>query len=376
MKQKTKAAILSVFVLDALILAMLPCFARENSQKQEESVSPQSSVSVVVLPFVLYMPETKWGGGVGGLLTFRPSKNDPSARPSALYFYLMYTQLKQFTSQFQPEFYFSNEKYLLTGKLTIEQYPDKLWGMGPSTPDQAEENFTPRTFSLEVSWQKKIWPAQNLYAGLQGFFETYHIVKSEPGMSLASGKWPGSKGGTSTGLGFIVNLDQRDNVFFPTRGVYCQLGATFNAKFLGGGFDYASIKLDLRKYLLLFGSHVLAFQGLFQAVPGTPPFRAYPKLGGDSIMRGYYAGRYRDRCLLAFQAEYRLPLIWRFGLTGFAGLGDVAGRPSKFNLETFKPSLGFGLRFKIVRKEGTNVRLDFAWGKGTSGFYLTAKEAF
>ena len=89
-------------------------------------------------------------------------------------------------------------------------------------------------------------------------------------------------------------------------------------------------------------------------------------------MRGYYLGRYRDKILMTFQAEYRIPAWWRFGLVGFAGVGDVASKFAKFKLADFKYSVGAGLRFLLDPKEGTCLRADFGFGKGTSGFYFTA----
>jgi hypothetical protein len=40
-------------------------------------------------------------------------------------------------------------------------------------------------------------------------------------------------------------------------------------------------------------------------------------------LRGYTAGRFLDRYMLASQVEYRMELRWRLGLVGFGGLGGV-----------------------------------------------------
>jgi len=363
-----------LLLLLAFVLA--PAVSGGQEAEKPKEAPAQQKVGVVVIPVLFYMPETKWGGGVGGLLTFRSPKSLPQERPSSLYFYLIYTQLKQFETQFQPEFYFRGENYLLNGKLTWSKYPDKTWGIGPAAPEEAEENYTPQTASLEFSYQRKVWPRQKLFIGFQGFLESYKILEKETGKSLDSGLWPGTAKGTNVGLGFILNRDTRDNIFFPTRGDYWQLSATLYSKSLGGDFDYTSFKLDLRRFYPVFSTHVLAFQALLQTTGGTPPFKSYPRLGGSDNMRGYYLGRYRDKCLATIQAEYRLPLWWRFGLVGFAGLGNVADSLGRINFDSMKFAAGFGIRFKIVPKEGTNLRFDIAWGKGTSGFYFTAREAF
>lgn len=107
------------------------------------------------MPVLFYMPETKWGGGAGGLITYRSSLDQTEKRPSSIYFYAIYTQLKQSSSQIKPELYFREESYLLNATIMAETFPDKFWGIGPHADNEAEEDYTPRTYSLEFTFQKK-----------------------------------------------------------------------------------------------------------------------------------------------------------------------------------------------------------------------------
>jgi hypothetical protein len=106
------------------------------------------------------------------------------------------------------------------------------------------------------------------------------------------------------------------------------------------------------------------------------PFQLLSKLGGSVMMRGYYEGRYRAYDMIIFQTEYRFPVWRRFGLVVFAGLGDVTGKMTKFRIRDFKVSAGFGARYLFVPEEKLNLRFDFGFGKGTSGFYIDFTEAF
>jgi len=347
--------------------------AQESPRKP---VDVKGKDRVVVLPVAFYTPETKIAGGVAGILTFHRAHAGVSSRPSFLSLYAVYTQMSQFTTKWEPTVYLDSEKYLITGKLGAEKYPDRFWGIGNETPDTAEENYTPRTTSLEFTLQKRLLQGKNLYGGLAFLIEDSRIVRTVPGGPLAGSAINGNAGGLTTGVGFIVNWDNRDSMFFPTRGEYFQVTAGFNRKAFGGDFDYTTLKLNLRRYFPVFGGHVLALQAVVQTASGLPPFYKYPSIGGDSMMRGYYSGRYRDKLLTAVQAEYRLPAFGRIGLAGFAGLGQVAPRVRELRWGGFKPSLGLGLRFKVVPEEGTNIRLDFAFGKNTTGLYITANEAF
>jgi len=94
-------------------------------------------------------------------------------------------------------------------------------------------------------------------------------------------------------------------------------------------------------------------------------------------MRGYFSGRFRDKMMNAIQVEYRLPIYWRFGAVGFAGVGIIANRFSDYSIDELKYSLGSGLRFAILPKEKLNIRFDVAWGNFNSfNYYLILAESF
>ncbi|MCX7973665.1 MAG: hypothetical protein N3B16_04105 [Candidatus Aminicenantes bacterium] len=76
-------------------------------------------------------------------------------------------------------------------------------------------------------------------------------------------------------------------------------------------FASASVFISQLKTSSLTAFELLAWQIFFPSVEGSSSFKNYPKIGGETIMRGYYSGRYRDKYLLAFQGEYRLPWWWR-----------------------------------------------------------------
>ena len=60
----------------------------------------------------------------------------------------------------------------------------------------------------------------------------------------------------------------------------------------------------------------------------------------------------------------------------FAGIGDVAPDVGRLTLAGNLWSAGFGVRYLWDEAEKLKIRLDFGWGNGDSGFYLTLGEAF
>lgn len=109
---------------------------------------------------------------------------------------------------------------------------------------------------------------------------------------------------------------------------------------------------------------------------GDVPFYDLCLLGQFQDLRGYETGQYRDRSLLTAQAEYRAELWWRFGMTAFAGLGEVAPAFDAFSADDVLPSAGVGLRFTLAARNHVNLRVDYAWGKRSNALYISVGEAF
>ena len=104
------------------------------------------------------------------------------------------------------------------------------------------------------------------------------------------------------------------------------------------------------------------------------PFFLFPAFGQGSDLRGYQTGTYRDRFLFAAQAEYRHRFTSRLGAVAFAGVGTVA--PDLFEWGTTLPSVGFGARIVLAPKNDVCLRIDYAWGRDESIYYVGIGEAF
>ncbi|MCX6561588.1 MAG: BamA/TamA family outer membrane protein [Candidatus Aminicenantes bacterium] len=351
----------------AVLAAVLPLSLRAA----EDTKPTAAKRTILVMPLAYYTPETRLAGGIGGILAYRPASEGKQPRPTSIQFSAVITQNDQFTLQMKPEIYLGREDWVLTGSLEWSRFPNEFFGLGNETLEAAGELITPRQLLAEFQVQRRLFPGRQIYAGLMGVIENYRFLAFAPEGPLASGDILGSQGGTLAGLGIIAKTDDRDNVFVPRRGRFWQISAVF----FGGDYRFSRFKADLRSYLPFAASAVLGFQMKLEAVSGDVPFMAMPKMGGDSLMRGYLTGRYRDRVFAGFQAEARLPLSGRFSAVAFAGLGQVAGRLGALSAAGFKPSVGGGLRCR-VSSEGNTIRIDFGLGRGSSGFYVTANEAF
>jgi len=367
-------AMKKIYLLLVLVLSV-SLMGKNLQREQDMKLLPEKKEGgLMVSPVLYYLPETRFAFGVVGNLIFRLGNTNGHDRPSTLSPIFIYTQNKQYRLQVNADVYFKRDDYHLLADMKFLRFPDKFFGIGNTNPESMEEDFTADTFAVSLSFLKKVAPNTNI--GLDFDYSSMDISEYEAGKQLAGGDIPGGQGCRLSGLGLQVDVDSRDNIFFPTRGVWFKLSAQFNSPVIGSECEFQTYRLDVRKYFSLFSTHVLAVQSLVQGQYGDVRFHKLSRLGGQYVMRGYFDGRFRDKNLLALQAEYRLPLFRRLGAAGFVGLGEVAPVFRDFCLESVKLAMGLGLRYRFNKEENMYLRFDVGFGKDSSGFYFSVFEAF
>lgn len=372
-RNKKRQMVLQILFFPLLILSHAASPASLFEEGAEQDRVEQKRSSWAFLPVFYYTPETKIAFGASSVYFFR-RKESEITRPSAIMPVFIYTQNKQIISQLMTNLYWKDETYHLAGGISYIKFPSRFYGIGNNTSFSLEEDYTPRFARLLMNFQKKVRKGLNL--GIRYELEDRELIEVEESGRLARGDILGSEGGTASGAGILVNWDTRNNLFYPSEGSFYQFSASLFSSAFFSDYDFTRYNLDFRQYFPLFSSHVLAFQGYLNIMTGHPPFQMLSLFGGPNVMRGYYRGRYRDKNMIAFQMEYRIPVWWRLGLVGFVGFGDVADKVSHFELLNFKYSVGWGVRYLLLSQERINVRLDFGIGGGSSNLYITINEAF
>lgn len=339
---------------------------------QTDSDSTHSESNYYILPIIYHSPETKLALGAMLQYNFREENSSSESRSSFLRPILIFTQKKQIISQLNYQIYFNDEKYFLSGGTGYLLFPNTFWGVGNDTPDENEEQYSMAGFFSSNSLLLKI--SKNIHAGLRYDFSNFTTSKRDTLLQLE--ETTGRKGGIISGGGPVIQYDTRDKIHWPSKGYFNSASLLLYHSILGSKFDFTVINIDLRKYISLFKTHVLAFQYFSNFISGNPPFYSMSNIGGSRFLRGYYEGRYRDKSIIMTQAEYRTPSWYNIGLVAFSGYGEVAPALNKFILNDFKYSFGFGLRYMIDPKEKLNLRFDFGFVESGMNFYVEFAEAF
>ena len=328
---------------------------------------------VILLPAVIHSPETKWGFGAGGTVTFHVGKPDVHTRTSNVQGIGLYTTRHQTIAGLDGTLYFPHENYILRIHSSYTYYPDKYWGLGNRTDSHKAVNFSYKQFYIFPQLLRRVY--KDLYAGISLEYQHVYRMSYDRNNFYDYKNVEGLQGGIIPGAGALITWDSRNNAFSPTKGEFLELAVT-QFENQPKDFDYSNYIADFRKYVETRRNQVIAFQVYCNFNKGSIPILSLASMGGHSMMRGYYSGRFRDKDMVAAQVEYRMHVWKRFGLVGFAGAGQVTNHLEDIGINQFKVALGAGLRVALKPQERLNLRLDYGVARNSQGFYLTVAEAF
>lgn len=170
--------------------------------------------------------------------------------------------------------------------------------------------------------------------------------------------------------------DSRDNSLNTRQGTYVTGTWLFGIDALRSDFTHDKLNIGANFYQPLGDDTVVAARGALCRVSDGAPFYDLCLYGASSDLRGYEAGRFRDRASWAVQAELRQHLFGRFGAVAFAGIGGIAPSLSRIDETEMLPAAGVGLRWMPSRSAGVNLRLDVAFGEDSEAIYVSLGEAF
>ena len=347
------------------------------SLHEAASSTTSKTRNVLILPLIARSIETDWSAGVAGSFTFRFNPADTLTRTSNAQVLALYSLRQQFIAAVNGATYFPGEQFILNYQISYSYFPDKFWGLGKTAPDENEESYTFRQYYLYGHLQRKV--RDRVFAGFQYEYQRLLEVDYQPAGLFDQQGVAGRDPYHISGAGLSLTYDSRTNAFAPNQGGFYQILVIHFTPALGSQFKYTSYTLDARRYWQLYRKQVLAVQAFGQFGGGNVPLRSLASFGGSNSMRGFYDGRYRSRNQIVVQAEYRIPLFWRIGAVGFAGIGNNGDRLGDLNFQDLKYSAGGGLRVALNRKERLNLRIDYGWGLGQSlsnGLYFQLGEAF
>jgi hypothetical protein len=350
---------------------------QDSSGTARQNASPgnkQDGGSFVIAPLPISSPAL--GAGIVPVLAyiFPLSGSDKTSPPSVVGAAGLVTDNGTRAFAVAGELYFKENTYQATVAFARGNLNYDLYGLGagasqPKLPLNQTGQAVFAEFLRRLGWKFFLGPR---------FFWGSSIITLRPANSGTVPLPPDLGLHTAlTAVGFRVQRDTRPNRFYPTSGTLLDFTADFYSQGLGSKYSFQSYRFTFNKYWSLAKQQVLAYNGFACFTGGQPPFYGNCIYGTNSELRGYVAGRYLDRYMVATQLEYRLALPKRFGVVAFGGLGEVVpGGNQPFRIKNFLPSGGGGARFELSKKYHVNLRADFAQGKDDHTWSIGVGEAF
>jgi outer membrane protein assembly factor BamA len=349
-----------------------------NFFTKKDSAKASYKNKLLVFPLLASSPETSWVFGVANAFIFKTAKNDSVLRVSTIPSGILYTLNNQILVALGANIFLPKERYIIRFENSFSKFPDKFWGLGNNTDDKTSESYTFTQFYINPQLYRKVYGSLFLGGGLD--FQRVFDIQYNSGGYFDQDKVLGVFDRSSYsvfGLSLFINYDSRNHAYVPDRGSLFRVRFSNFDKRIGSDYDFRTLEIDFRKFFRVTKKSIFAVQSLSTFNFGDTPYRNLAILGGNSMMRGYFAGRFRDQKFAGVQAEYRFPIKGRFGGVAFAGFGQVANSFADFAFDKIKPSIGTGIRAAVLRKEKLNLRFDIAAGAGGAlNYYVVLAESF
>ncbi|MCH7397451.1 BamA/TamA family outer membrane protein [Belliella sp. DSM 107340] len=378
MKKFPVALLICFMILGSSTFSLGQSFFKKYVNSLVNDTSDISKPQFLIYPTLAYAPETSWEIGLSSLYVYYANQ-DTTNRLSEINGFTFVTLENQYGLWFDHAMYSDQSNWFFLGRLRFQSFPLKYYGIGMDSPSEYLALVDANQILIKERVLRKI--KNDLFFGLEVDFQRlagtdFRLAPDSPTFPLPRG----SEGSTNIGIGAGLVYDNRHNVLNVRNGFFSELAyLRYSAAISTFGFN--SVISDTRYYKSVSKNTVFAAQLLGHFNSGDVPFNQLALMGGESMMRGYYTGRFRDNNQLATQAELRflpLPLGFtdRIGAAVFGGVATVFSDFDNLNLNRTVWSAGGGLRFLLFPKKDIYTRIDYALTKEGSGIYLFIGEAF
>ncbi|MBN2165870.1 MAG: BamA/TamA family outer membrane protein [Marinilabiliaceae bacterium] len=355
-------------------------FVEKLAQFGEESLNKVSwrkgRHQVSVFPVGGYSERTRFECGAMVIWQMEPKSENKSKyyRPATFTpsFQISTSGMKELSCDFS---IYTSNLWMIQSESKYHTLDDRFFGYGNDFKDKSLFSYHRQELSIEGNVVKGI--TKNFFGGI-GFDLCYESNRPNDSLYFDS-TIIGKKGGWLGGLGPTLLFDSRNNINYPSKGIYARASVLFYSEAIFGKYNFRNLSVDIRKFLPFDKKmdYILAMQMLMNFTDGEVPFYRKSMLGGKKSVRSIgHTQKYMGSHIGIIQSEFRGHLWWRIGATVFGGVGNVfeSNNDVLDNLHWFA---GGGLRFSPLNDVKLNVRIDYGrTSRSDSGLFITIGEAF
>jgi len=356
---------------------------RKKNKIDSTQIRQPHKYNLAIVPAVGYTLQTGFAGIVSANVGYF---NNGSSKISSITTSVTYSQYQQTIVPLVIDIWTKNDKFNIVSDNRFIDYPSSIYGLGGRT--DPNKGHTIDFIGLKLHESVLMSVGKNIYAGLGYYYDQFWNIRAlNPATRRINTIITKELGYDETASGPVVKFlyDNRENQINPSKGLYANVVLRNSFTFLDGDQNFQSLLIDVRKYLPFphkYSKNTLALWSYnWLTVSGTPPYLLLPSTGWDdqyNTGRGYIQGRFRGKNMVYLEGEYRYR-ITRNGLIGgvvFANVENFSGDLSQ-QYNALLPGYGLGVRIKLNKHSGTNLCVDYGFGKnGSGGFYVNIGEVF
>ncbi len=364
-----------------MVLCFLSSVVYGQQAQEADTTFNEASKTFLVVPLVSNSPVMKTGFGGLGMGFFKIDKQDTASPPSLVSLYAIYTTNNSYIFTPFGRFFWNQDKNRAAfgfGTLRVNNdfdYDEQ--GNDIRLVYSEIRNFVTAEYSRKVVGDFYLGM---LYLGTKTKYKFDQGTEAENDFTRDFFEQNGISDNFVSSLGLNFSFDNRDYPYNPSRGLTFSIRPKLNATWLGSDNNYVDTDYKFSYFKTLKDDLVLGLNIAGGFASGDVPFDGYQNYGVRNNLRGYEAGKYKGRNMIASQAELRWHIYRKWGAVLFGGSGSVWGNENNGEEEferKWLPSAGLGLRYMVSPEKKINLRLDYALGvDGNQGIYFGVMEAF
>ena len=268
--------------------------------------------------------------------------------------------------------------YSISFAVRMRSWPTDIYEFGNNSDKNSETNYTEIENSFEFDFYRRIY--SHLFIGVNAEIGNLKVTKRDENQYIDWKNTLGNDGGWFNGIGTVLKLDTRNQINYPSKGLYYRLSYRDYDQNWASDYNFSMTEIDLKNYFSTSPNLILATHLDAKITHGHVPFQRLAKLGDR--LRGYSSRRFMDNHRIAARAEIRTSpftygIYTRAGFVLFLEAGKVAHDIEEINLTDLKYSYGTGFRYKLTNSEDKlNMRFDLAFTEEGHSISISAYEEF
>ena len=374
---------------------------------EEDTVEASQRSSVSLLPIIGYNPS--FGAVLGANMVIGQQRGDPSNTGYSVYALgLTYGSKGILTLQARHNVFQPNNIWNFQGNWQFSKYGLIDHSLGTNNDAYCSKAFivndypvtlADSTFPIKYNYVRLLEKAYrkigaHTYAGLGISLDIYDQITDlrftdstyTPHYLYSIKHGYNPKNYSANGLLLAFQFNNREHPIRSYGGIYFDIYARFDMKWMGSTSNSIQIVYDFRKYWSLSKrnpEHVIAFwHWASYLVSGQAPYLELPYTGSDTYNRsgrGYTIGYFRGPSYAYFETEYRYPITRNKLISGvvFMNLQTASDDNHTKIYSSYRVGAGAGFRILFQKDSRSAVCVDFSHGEcGSEGIFFGLNEVF